>query len=145
MATTTATATVNAGSKDQWHKAFRHISKADAPTLISTAGAATYTAAQVLAGLLLRDPASASRTDVLPTAALLVAALRGEEIGDVIRCKIINCADAAEVISLTAGSGGALSTDVPAGNFDIAQNITKEIFIRLTGVVAGSEAYVVYA
>lgn len=144
MSATIATATVDSANKDQVHKAFRHVAKWDAPTQIATAGAATYTAAQILAGIVLRDPAGAGRTDVLPTAALLVGALRGEEIGDVIKFVLCNQADANETITLTAGSGGAFDTGVTSTQKTVVQDAKKEVYIRLTGVVAGSEAYVVY-
>lgn len=144
MATTAATATVNSQSKDQYHKAFRHISKHDAPTLLNTAGALTYTNSDIVGGIILRDPNGASRTDVLPTAALLVALLRGEEIGDMINVAIINCADAAETITITAGSGGAFDTNITATAKIIGQDLTKVVRIRITNVTAGSEAYVIY-
>jgi hypothetical protein len=48
----------------------------------STAGAATYTAAQVLTGLIARTPgAGGNVTDVLPTAANLAAAIPGVAAG----------------------------------------------------------------
>ncbi len=42
---------------------------------ITDASAATYTAAQLLGGLILRDPAGGARSDVTPTAAAILAAL----------------------------------------------------------------------
>src|SRR5690349_811929 len=76
------------------------------PVSDATAGARTYTAAEILTGIIVRDPNGASRTDVLPTAALLVAALTRPAVGDVISCYIVNGADAAETITINAGSGG---------------------------------------
>jgi hypothetical protein len=113
-----------------------------APTEITTAGAATYTAANVLGGLILRDPAGAGRTDVLPTAALLVAALPDLRIGDVLSVLVINNADAAETITISAGTGGTV-TQI-AGSRIIPQNTSRMVYIRFTGVATGSEAYVVY-
>lgn len=46
-------------------------------TEINTAAAATYTSAQLLGRWILRDPSGAPRTDVLPTATLLAAAVPG--------------------------------------------------------------------
>lgn len=117
-----------------------------AAAAITTAGAATYTAAQILGGFILRDPNGAGRTDVLPTAALLVAAMSAAgmdpQIGDLVRCKIINNADAAETITISEGSGGTI-TQIAATRI-IPQNTSREVVIRLTGVASGSEAYVVY-
>jgi predicted RecA/RadA family phage recombinase len=115
-----------------------------APVSISTAGAVTYTAAQIMAGIIVRDTNGASRTDVLPTAALLVAAVPGAKVGDVIRCKIVNGADAAEVLTIQAGSGGAYDANQTASSQVIPQNASKELMIRLTNVTASSEAYVAY-
>lgn len=143
MATTAATATVNSQSSQQYHKAFRHIQKHDAPTLINTAGAVTYLNTDILGGIILRDPNGADRVDVLPTAALLVALLRGEEIGDVINVVIMNCA-AANKITVSAGAGGAFDANIPAAAKDIALSTSKVVRIRLTNITAGSEAYVVY-
>lgn len=110
----------------------------------ATAGARTYTAAEVLGGIIVRDCAGAGRSDVLPTAALLVAAMDRPRIGDTIRCYIVNGSDAAETLTIGAGTGGAFDTNQTAASRVIPQNSSKDVYIRLTGVVAGSEAYVVY-
>lgn len=136
------TQNVNFANQDMWHKAYRHIDTMSAPVEITTAGAATYTAAQVLGGIILRDCAGAGRSDVLPTAALLIGAMRGERVGDVIRCTVINNSDAAETITITPGTGGTIP-QLDATQI-IPQNTSRELLIRITGVVAGSEAYVVY-
>lgn len=111
-----------------------------APTVLTTVGNATLTIAQLLTGLIERDPNGGSRTDTLPTAALLVAGVPGCRVGDMIRCDIINCADAAETITLAAGTGGAFGTQ-PAASLAIAQNGAKQLQIRVTNVTAASEAY----
>lgn len=112
--------------------------------LISTAGNATYLSADILKGIVKRDPNGAGRTDVLPTAALLVAAIAGCQVRDVVRCLFINCADAAETITMSAGAGGAFDTDQIAATRIIPQNTSREVVIRLTNVTPSSEAYVVY-
>ena len=111
----------------------------------ATAGAITYTAAQVIGGIIVRDPNGAGRTDVFPTAALLVAGLTSAAVGDVIDCLIINGADASETITLSAGSGGGFDTNQTASSRVIPQNSSKRVRIRLTNVTASSEAYVIYA
>lgn len=118
---------------------------APAPTSDATVGARTYTAAEILGRTIVRDPNGASRSDVLPTAALLVAALPGVRVGDTIDCLIINGADAAETITIGAGSGGTFDANQTAASRLIGQNASKVIRIRFTNVTAASEAYVVYA
>lgn len=115
-----------------------------APASIATAGAATYTAAQILGGLIVRDTNGASRSDTLPTAALLVAALAGVRVGDVVNCRIINGADAAEVLTILVGAGGAFDANQTAASQVIPQNASKTLTIRFTNVTAAAEAYVVY-
>jgi hypothetical protein len=118
------------------------------PTLAAatyaTAGAQTYTAADIVGGIIVRDPNGAGRSDVLPTAANLVAAVPGAVVGDTIRCIIVNGADAAETITIGAGSGGAFDTNQTSASRVIPQNASKIIHIRLTNVTASSEAYVAY-
>lgn len=111
----------------------------------NTAGAVTLTAAEVLGGVVVADPNGAGRTYTLPTAALLVAAIPGVAVGDIIRCLIVNGADAAETITLSAGAGGAFDANQTAASQVIPQNSSKLVHIRITNVTAASEAYVVYA
>jgi hypothetical protein len=109
----------------------------------ATAGARTYTSAEILGGVIVRDPNGASRTDTLPTAALLVAAIIGAQVGDVVRCYIVNGADAAETITVNAGTGGTYDTNETAVSRLIGQNASKWVHIRLTNVTTGAEAYAV--
>lgn len=114
---------------------------------ISTAGAATITAAQVLGGYINRDPAGAGRTDTLPTAALLVAEIRkyaseiGVQLPAVIALELVitNTADAAETITVASGSGG---TNASGHTRTIAQSNSKRFSIQITNTTPGSEAYV---
>lgn len=122
----------------------RVIESQGAPTSDATAGARTYTAAEILGGCIVRDCAGGSRTDVLPTAALLVAAIPNATVGDIIKCKIINGSDAAETITLDAGAGGGYDVNQTAASRVIPQNASKVLHIRLTNVTAASEAYVAY-
>lgn len=113
---------------------------------ITTAGAATYTAAQLLGGQINRDPNGAGRNDVTPTAALLVAALRavaqqlGVQLPQTISFDFViqNDADAAETITVTAGSGCTLAT---GHTMTIAQNNSKRFNVLITETKSGSEAY----
>ncbi len=105
---------------------------------ITTAGAATYTAAQLLGGLILRDPNGAGRSDVTPTAALLVAALTSPVVGQSFEFTIRNTADAAETITVTAGAGATLS-----GPMTIAQNNSRQFLVVIDNVA--TPAYTLYS
>lgn len=118
---------------------------APAPASHADAGPVTLTSAELLGGIIVADPNGAGRTYTLPTAALLVAAMPGARIGDVIRCLIVNGADAAETLTLAAGTGGAFDANQTAASRVIPQNASKTIAIRLTNVTAAAEAYVAYA
>lgn len=110
---------------------------------LSTAAALTLTAAQILGGLILRDPAGGARTDTLPTAALLLAAIQNEAnfgTGTSFEFTIRNTADAAETITVAAGTGGTTS-----GTMTIAQNNSKRFVVVFTNTSSGSEAYTVYS
>lgn len=117
---------------------------APAPASYSTAGAVTLTAADLLGSIIVADTNGAGRTYTLPTAALLVAAIPGVAVGDIVRCLIVNGADAAEVLTLAAGSGGGFDANQTASSRVIGQNTSKTIAIRITNVTAASEAYVAY-
>lgn len=107
-------------------------------TTEATVGAVTYTAAQLLGGLILRDPNGAGRSDVTPTAALIVAAIPGCAVGTAFEFEIRNTADAAETITVTAGTTVTLS-----GTMTIAQNNTKRFLAVITAV--GTPAVTIYS
>lgn len=111
-----------------------------APVTITTAGAGTYTAANMKTGLILRDPTGAARTDTCATAAQLVASLDFPKVGSSFEFTVRNTADANEVITVAAGSGG---TD--SGTMTIAQNNSKRFRVVLTNVGSGTEAYTLYS
>jgi hypothetical protein len=120
-------------------------------TVKTTAAAVTYTAAEIAGGYIRRDPNGSGRTDVLPTAALLVAYLRniagqlGAELTARIEMQftIQNDADAAETITMSVGTGGSLGPNV-AGSVTVTvpQNTSKRFSIQFTSTTPGSEAYV---
>lgn len=95
------------------------------PVTKTTAGAVTYTADEISRGLILRDPNGAGRSDVFPTAAQLYAELGRPSVGSAFKFIIRNTADAAETITMTAGTGITIS-----GTATIAQNNTK-IFVAV--------------
>lgn len=106
----------------------------------NTASAQTLTAGQVAGGIVFDDPNGGAQTLTLPTAALLVAAIPGVQVGSTLRLAVRNTADANETVTVAAGTGGTTS-----GTMTIAQNAQKEFLIRFTGVALGSEAYIVYS
>ncbi len=109
-------------------------------TTDSTAGANTWTAAEILGGILLRDPAGADRSDVTPTAALIVAGITNAAVGMWFEFVIRNTADANETITLTAGTNVTLS-----GNMTIPRDTDKRFIAVLTNVTASSEAVSIYS
>lgn len=100
---------------------------------VDTAGAATYTAAQLLGGLILRDTSGGNRSDVTPDAADIVAAVPQAGIGTSFEFTVRNTADAAETITITAGTGITLS-----GTMTIAQNNSKRFLCLVTGATAAT-------
>ena len=105
----------------------------------ATSALITYTVAQLIGGFLIRTP-GASRSDVMPTAALLLAAIPSPEVGVGFDFTIKNGAGSAYTITVTAGTGVTTS-----GTMTIAQNYTKRFRVVFTNVTAGSEAYTVYS
>lgn len=98
---------------------------------------ATLTAAQLLGGFINSAPAGAI-TLTLPSAANMVAGVSGPAVGDAFMCVVENTAGAANSITLAAG-GATLR-----GGTTVAQNKAALLFILLTNVTAGAEAYTVY-
>lgn len=122
------------------------------PSTITTAGAVTYTAAQILGGHINRDPNGAGRSDTLPTAALLVADLRSKarQMGLAVQQNLTvefviqNNANGAYTITVLAGTGGTVAVNVAGSHtLTVAQNNSKMFRLYVT-TTSGSEAYVVY-
>lgn len=99
---------------------------------VTTAGAGTYTAAQVAGGIITRDPAGAARTDTTPSAADLIAELGLDRDGATAVCYLINTADAAETITLAGGTGVTISN---VGQ-TLAQNEAALLLFRRTSSTA---------
>ena len=93
-------------------------------TTIATAGVVTFSAAEMLGGLILRDPAGAGRADLVPSAASIYAQLGSpaKVTGLSFDFTIRNTADAAETITLTTDTG---TTMTMSGTMTIAQNNSK--------------------
>lgn len=110
------------------------------PVALSTASALTYTAAQILGGFILRNTNGASRADLLPTAASIVASIQGCEVGTSFEFEVRDTAGAAETITITTNTGLTLS-----GTMTIAQNNQKRFIAVVTNATIGSEAVTVYS
>lgn len=110
------------------------------PTIEAGAAAVTYTVAELLCGLLLRDALSGAKADLLPTAANLVAAINGCQVGTSFRTVIRNTGAGAGSITLTANTGATIS-----GTAVIVFQQQKELLVVITNVTPGSEAYVAYS
>lgn len=113
---------------------------------VSKSGAATLTAAEVLAGIVVDNPGNTGIALTFPTAALLVAAIPGAKVGDLIKVQVINGdATATHIVTLTEGSGGSWDANQAAGSRIVPVLNSKTVFLRLTNVTLSSEAYVMYA
>lgn len=97
----------------------RRVDSLNTPASVDTNGSATYTAAQIGRGIILRDTTGGPFTDTLPTAALLIAGVANvytlASNGDSIQWEVRNVG--AQVLTLAAGSGLTLLGDtvLPAG------------------------------
>jgi hypothetical protein len=110
------------------------------PTVNAVAAAVTYSVAEILSGLLLRDALSAARADLLPAAAAIVAAINGCQVGTSFRTWIRNTGAGAGSITLTTNTGLTLS-----GTVAIVFQQQKELLFVVTNVTPGSEAVTVYS
>lgn len=109
-------------------------------TTDATAGARTYTAAELVGGMILRDPNGDNRSDVTPTAALIVGAVTAAIATSSFEFIIRNTANAAETITVTAGAGVTLS-----GTMTIAQNNSKRFLAVIDNAGSGTEAVTIYS
>jgi len=99
---------------------------------VTTAGNATLTAAQLVGGLITRDPNGANRTDTTATGTQIETELAAQGMAlandDTFLCYIINTADAAETITLAGGTDVTLSN---AGQ-TLAQNESAQLLFQRT-------------
>ena len=100
-----------------------------------------FTAAELIGGLILRDPAGADRTDVTPTAADIVGAITNATVGTSFEYYMKNNADDNENLTISAGSGVSL---VNNDSINIGKMQTGTYLVVITNVTAGSEAVSIY-
>jgi hypothetical protein len=116
-----------------------------APASYSGAGI-TYLSTDIIGGIIVHGNGGAV-TGTLPSAALLVAAVKAiigsqMQIGATIGCLIIN--GGTGTITLAAGSGGGFDTNQTSGQA-ILTGTSKYCMFRFTSITVGSEAYVIYS
>lgn len=131
----TAAATGGAG--------FKQLFGNGAAPLSSTSTSLTLTAANMLTGIVVIN--SAGSTATLDTAANIVTGVNtasaGSNIGDIVAFEV---SANTGTVTIAAGTGGTFDTNVVAASRIIAIAGAKTVFVRLTNVTPGSEAYVIY-
>ena len=75
------------------------------PQAISTAGNVTYTPAQLMSGWINRDGNGGARTDTLPSASALAAAIQGVMVNTSFEFELRNTSSTAIAITLAGGAG----------------------------------------
>lgn len=106
------------------------------PATVNNAAGQTWTAAQVRGGQITRSGAIAV-SDTTPSAALLVAAIPGCEVGSTIEFDVIN--NNTGLLTILAGSGVTLT-----GTTTISTLFTRKYRARVTNATASSEAVTLY-
>lgn len=109
----------------------------DTTVTTSSLGSLTYTADQIVGGIIVRNSLDLVVSDTLPTAANLVLATPNAFIGSTLTCKIVNTG--AGAITLGVGSGATI-----VGNPVIASGTSQVLYVRITSIDGGSPSYVVY-
>lgn len=109
----------------------------------ANAGNNTFLTSDVIGGMIRRDCNGGARTDTLPTAAQLVAAMLGAAfVGALIPLVIVNITGTAQTHTLAVGTGG---TAAAGDTLTTTQNQVHEFWIQLTNVTLGAEAYTVFS
>lgn len=112
-------------------------------TLTTAGGVRTLTAAELLSGLLTVDCQDA-QTMTTPTAALIVAAINGCQVGTAFDVAVINYGDTTLTIGLGTGVTKATIASV-ASVMTVVTLAAKRLMFVVTNNTVGSEAVSVYA
>jgi len=112
-------------------------------TLTTALGVRTLTAAELLSGLLTVDCQDA-QTATTPTAALIVAAIQGCQIGCAFDVDVVNYGDTTLTIGLGTGVTKATIATV-AAVLTLVTLTSKRLKFVVTNNAVGSEAVSVYA
>lgn len=114
------------------------------PSSTTPGASSTITAAMLSPGIMVVAP-STGNTSTFDTGANIVAMMNGRSagavVGDIFQCLIIN-GSAANAILLAVPASGSFDTNQT--NKTIAANTSRYVFLRITNVTPGSEAYTVY-
>lgn len=105
-----------------------------APVALPAAANTTATAAQCVNGTFDNSAASGVNILTMPTAALLVAYLRGCLVGSTFDTVVVG--DAGSNLTVAVGTGGTL-----VGNASVVSGTSGVYRTRLTNVSSGTEAY----
>lgn len=109
---------------------------------LAAATSITFTADQILGGMIRYDPSGGTSNATMPTAALLIAAIGDKaEVGMSFDFDLVHSGSTSEVVTLVAGTGNTL---LPA---TIAFDGLEAVRMRalLTNVTAASEAVTYYS
>jgi len=101
-------------------------------TINSTDGAETWTAAQMLGGLITRT-IGAARSDVTATAALIIAAMGSPVVGQSFMFSVRNATSATHTLTVTAGVGVTLE-----GIMTLVATASKTFICRVTSATTVS-------
>lgn len=107
-------------------------------TTLTSGATVTYTAAQVLGGMI-KDTISAGCAATLPAPAAIVAAIPGCVVGTSFDFDVLNTAASAIVITITANGSSTV-----VGTATINQANNKRIKAVVTNITAGAEAVAFY-
>jgi len=107
---------------------------------LTTVGAGTILAASITGGLLIRTGPTGAYADTLDTAANLLAAYPGLQVGDTIDFYHAN--QVAFVCTITASAGNTAIT--AAGNNTVPANSSRRIHMECTNNITGSAAFEYY-
>ena len=112
-------------------------------TLTTAGGVRTLTVAELLAGFLTVDCQDA-QTATTPTAALIVAAINGCQIGQAFYVDVVNYGDTTLTIGLGVGVTKTTIATV-AAVLTLATLVSKRLLFVVTNVTPGSEAVTLWA
>lgn len=112
-------------------------------TLTTAGGVRTLTAAELLSGFLTVDCQDA-QTATTPTAALIVAAINGCQVGTAFYVDVVNYGDTTLTIGLGTGVTKATIATV-AAVMTLVTLASKRLLFVVTNNIVGSEAVSVYA
>jgi hypothetical protein len=116
------------------------------PVEITTASGVTLTAAQIVGGMILRDPNGSVRTDNTPTAEQIVDYLAlpengGVKVGAFVEFTINNIGEISEDINLTQGDGVTIYGGSP---MTLTAPGVYSFVLVVDNITAGAEAVTIY-